>query len=124
MSDAMDNFEVKVVAQSSHALKTAIEMTCTRYKHSNAWIEVGGELIFYWAGSANGKNGGQQEFPIPMSPALLLPLISNWLSKREPLGKYPDIDGSCSKGFELKTPVGILTYEMFRVRPIWAIHHK
>lgn len=125
MSDYMDNFEVQITACSQGALKNALKMALMRYDRAEAWAEVEGWLVLYWMKDKDSKPIITHQFPTKMNADTVLPIISSWLEEKEISEKHPDIDGSCSKGFELTTVHSRgWSYEICRIRPIWAMHHK
>lgn len=84
-----------------------------------AWGEDGEWIVFYWSETKGLKLPGK------MNAEAVAGLVASWLLGRTPVGEKPDIDGSVSRGFELTTESERFdSYEQFRVRPIWAEHHK
>lgn len=127
MTEAMDNFKVHVVARSRQALVQTIKLGCMDHTNIEAWAEFkdkdGSEwFVLYWhAPSVVGAN----KFPTKLNADGIVPIVEAWLAEHSPTEKEPDLDGSVSHGFELKANFGDgWSYEVFRVRPIWAEHHK
>jgi hypothetical protein len=117
--DAMSNSTVHVCGCRPGTLGRAIGLAMDGGTAA-AWADVGEWIVFYWHESKGLK------LPSKMGQEAVAGLVASWLLSQEPRDKRPDIDGSVSKGFELTTeqPDRFDSYEQFRVRPIWAEHHK
>lgn len=82
------------------------------------WLVEDGAMIFGWHESLKGS----VPLPVPMTKEQVADLILGWL-KSQPYPKEPDIDGHCSKGWQVYQPRADF-YETFAVRPYWMEYHK
>lgn len=135
MSAVMSNFEVVVKGCTKRELGFALAIAVDG--QLQRWDEIDGWFVVGWAPPDN-KCGNL--FPGKLSADELAPIVARWLNDHPaPRSKYPDIDGSCSQGFELVAgyagfeDAGIAKGELehragfyveFAVRAIWAEHHK
>ena len=116
-TECMDNFEFHYVGTRN--FKEVISLALAKHTSAKAWEEKDGWLIFYWYTTVC-----SYPFPVPLKTDALQEFIIEWLRAQD-LGSQPDLDGSCSKGYELLVdPYNTSSYEVFRVRPVWAEHHK
>jgi hypothetical protein len=124
--------QVDVTSEGSKHLDLAIRIameyhvTSDRAKEPTVshWLEEDGKLIFL----SSGTDGGNA-FVVPHTREMLIPLIGAWLAKQE-YGEEPDIDGSVSKGWRLKSAPFLLPdhkarfYMQFFVQPAYLEYHK
>lgn len=89
------------------------------------WQEKDGKLFFFWHAS-----GGGQEFMVPHTREMLVPLILAWLAKQD-YGEEPDHDGSNGRGWRLKSHFSLFpddhrgrSYIQFMITPEWLEYHK
>lgn len=123
LNEHMDNYAVRVVGHQRATFDLAVRLALGCYATTKAWSVVDGWLVLFWShGDSDAKNANL--LPVPMVATDAAPFIWNWLTRTEPAVKRPDIDGDVSKGFEIQTMNGGWSYAAFRVRPIWAEHHK
>lgn len=123
MSECMSNFQVHIKACSSEALKSALKIAFMQFSNAAAWQEHEDWLVLYWNKTQDDKNSNL--FPSKMNSDTVFSTINSWLKEHKPKESYPNLDGSCSEGFELTTVHARgWSYEIFRIRPIWAHHHK
>lgn len=125
--EAMDNFRVHVIAKSKQALYQAIKLGCVDCTTIEGWTELKNEdgdwFILHWhtATSITKVN----KFPTKLNIDGIIPIVEAWLAEHSPTDPEPGLDGSVSYGFELKANFGSAwSYEVFRIRTIWAEHHK
>ncbi len=123
MSEAMDNFDVKVTAHTTRALELAVELVALRHGSVTGWSERDEWIVLFWSKPA-GTNPNYHPFPRPLDSYDTAHMIAKWLEDKEPIDKHPDIDGSVSKGFQLKTQSLGWHYESLAVRAVWALHGK
>lgn len=125
MLNPMDSFRVHVVACAPETLELAVALAMDGGT-VQAWTVLeskddGGEwLALHWATPQKSATA----FPVPLGATVVLTLVSKWLEGRKPHAAAPDLDGSVSRGFELVAEKDGWSYEQFRIRPIWAEHHK
>ena len=129
MTEAMDNFRVHVVARSHQALTQAVKLGCMDHTNVEAWSELKDKdgsvwFVLYWHFNPIDA-AGFNKFPTKLNADGIIPIVEAWLAEHSPTDPEPDLDGSVSHGFELKANFGSgWSYEIFRVRVIWAEHHK
>lgn len=117
MKDNMDNFKAHVRGCEADTLKLAVELAMGDQAIAH-WGLDGEWLCFYWSQCA-----AAHPLPLPIKANAVIVMAAEWLLQRKPLDAEPDIDGSVSVGFELIVAEDH-SYELFRVRPIWALHGK
>jgi hypothetical protein len=115
----MDNFEFRLCSYGNNDLKEAIEFIMDNTTATHCLVEDG-TLTFFW-----GKPGPQTpNFPVPLDAEAVYPMAKKWLDEAD-YGEEPDIDGSCSKGFEMDGPPNdVWNKSIFSLKPLWAHHHK
>lgn len=117
---AMDNFAFFMRAYEEGDLRNAIKLVMGEH-HAVSWVEKDYKLSFLWSSVSDDK---AQDFPVPLPPEAVADIVLEWLDYAE-YDLEPDIDGSCSKGFEIEGPPDNEdTYIIFSVKTCWAHHHK
>lgn len=120
MSECMSNFKFHFMGCSIESLAPAIKLAMAQNPIVTGWSEDEDWLVFHWH---NDKDVTPLFLAMSWKP--LQGIIEHWLEKKKPKEVEPNIDGSCSKGYEILADVrNGWSYEVFRIRPIWAHHHK
>ena len=117
--DAMSNALVHVRCCHAESLRRAIVLAMADGAVAS-WAELDGWIVFYWSDSCGLK------LPSKMRADAVVGVVAEWCGAHEPREDSPDIDGSISRGYEMTNAGSDRSdsYEQFRVRPIWAEHHK
>ena len=117
----MSNFKFYFIGSKTANLEAAIDLASAYQPFVVGWSKDGDWLAFHWAI----KDGNfVTPFPDELHATSLKDFIISWLQSNQPAGEPPNIDGSTSNGYEIKTSTSFGDYESFRIRPIWAIYHK
>lgn len=116
-----DVFEFKM--SGNKALEKMLDVATSHTTEITVWKEKDGLLIF-----GKGKSFEDGWIPFLSSPTNdeLSRLIIEWLKKQE-YGMEPDIDGHCSKGWQISNQVGFNYWDyksVFSVAPCWIEYHK
>ena len=84
------------------------------------WLIDQGGLAFGWHADCKGL-----PLPYPMIREEVVSFILSWIDK-VPFPKEPDIDGSCEKGWKVRSIdyFDSNRYMMFWVAPVWIEYHK
>ena len=120
-SEHMDNFMFHFIGHQAGNLEAAIDLATARHSSVVGWSKKDEWLVFYWHVK---ENDNITPFPSKLGAPSLKSFIMGWLRENCPLGNKPDIDGSVSRGYEILSDAAGWSYESFRIRPIWAHHHK
>jgi len=125
-SEHMDNFKFHFVGHQIGNLKAALDLATARHNTIAGWTKDEDWLVLYWHGTTTNQGKTKiNPFPSEMSAELIAGFIIGWLRENAPSEREPNIDGSVSRGYEISSKITDgWSYESFRVRPIWAMHHK
>jgi hypothetical protein len=141
MKNGMSNFEIKIVADTAHHFKLAMEIAffddqekfvaIKRYDKAKSWKVDDGQLVL----SKLGPNDDYAKenltlLPMAMDHEQATNFAFGWFMSDEAKvyrGTAPDIDGSASVGgFTVESGKHDISrwHEIVRVRPTWSLHHK
>lgn len=118
---SVDVFEFTMSGNNS--LEKMLEVATSQAKEITSWKESDGFLIF-----GRGSSFEDGWIPFLSSPTTdeLSRLIIVWLKKQD-YGMEPDMDGHCSKGWQVSNKAGFNFYDyksVFAVSPCWIEFHK
>ncbi len=124
MSEAMDNFEVRVTARSREAMRHALALIAMDTTKIEGWSVKDGKLLLWWSLGHTKPEDGVSRFMTPTSAADCTDVVMLWLQDNPPKSERPDIDGSVSRGWQLRSERGGWSYVACTIEPVWALHGK
>lgn len=141
MKNSMSNFEVKVVADTAHHFKLAMEIAffddqekfvaIKKYDKAKSWAVKDGWLVLSKLGPDDDySKEGLTLLPMAMGHEQATDFAFGWFMSDEAKthrGAAPDIDGSASVGgFTVETKKHDISrwHEIVRIKPTWSLHHK
>jgi hypothetical protein len=138
MKSAMGNFEMKIVADTPHQFRLAMEIAffddqdkfvaVKKYDKAKSWMVKDGWLIL--SKSGGDSTYGLTSLPMAMDHQQATDFAFGWFMSEEAKalrGPAPDIDGNVSSGAFIVDATNLDAdrwHEIVRVKSTWSLHHK
>lgn len=133
----MDNFNVDITSKGREHFDAAVRLAKSSHDAAAAMcVHPVHGLVFFWMGPTlgavdtfDGHRIDALAFPVKGAEALAN-LAWEWLTAVVDYGQEPDLDGSVSKGFRVRSRVRTDKYcaashrVLFAVEPVWALLGK
>ena len=120
----MDNFQFEMTSRGREDLKVALQLITNHHQSDRVYIEgvssweIRGDSLMLMQFEKEPK------FPFHAAGAFLLEFIWAWLEFVTYTDPPRNFDGDYSKGWSVLAGSGCPDNVLFRVTPVWALHHK
>lgn len=122
-----DTFEVNVSSRSKSHLVVALALCFSAMDHVTHWRVQDGTLTLLWHEEPlQAGRAGPTALPFKMNHEGAVEFVWQWLKSlsTDAYGPSIDTDGSCSKGWNVKTSSNSWSYTVAEISPRWMVHSK